>query len=239
MLLEEYDIKKVTLLLAGLLLVLGAIIGGGAGIYYFSKYRNAEKRLSDANDARLLIDKVGKLIKLPEGEIPTVATISNLERLKAQPFFARAKVGDRLLIFNQAKKAVLYDPVENKIVEVGPLIIPTPTIGGQTAGANSEQIEKISLSFYTGFKDADAGNLKEIRERIEGEFPEISISNKITRSTLEFAKTLVVDLTGNKSEITQKIADSLGAEVSALPDAIQPAQDIDILVILGKNQENF
>ncbi|MDP2693189.1 MAG: hypothetical protein Q8O88_06180 [bacterium] len=74
-----------------------------------------------------LVAQVGKLIVLPENEKPTVATVKNPENLRKQPFFANTKEGDRVLIYTVAKKAILYDPVLNKIVEVAPLTIGTPT----------------------------------------------------------------------------------------------------------------
>lgn len=68
-----------------------------------------------------LLQRVGKLIVLPEGEEPTVATVNDPERLKVQPFFAKAKQGDKVLIYTNTKKAILYDPVGNIIVEVAPV----------------------------------------------------------------------------------------------------------------------
>lgn len=74
-----------------------------------------------------LVEKVGKLIKLPE-ETPSVATVTDPEKLKAeQPFFTNAKAGDKVLIYTNARKAIMYSPEENKIVEVAPLVIGNPT----------------------------------------------------------------------------------------------------------------
>ncbi len=67
------------------------------------------------------MEAVGRLIVLPEDEVPTIATVTDLEALQGQPFFANAKLGDKVLIFAKAGKAILYDPVEQKIVEVAPV----------------------------------------------------------------------------------------------------------------------
>ena len=72
-----------------------------------------------------LVDKVDKLIVLPQNETPSVATVTDLSKLKDQPFFANAKIGDEVLVYTNAKKAILYDPVLNKIVEVAPLTTQT------------------------------------------------------------------------------------------------------------------
>ena len=70
-----------------------------------------------------LVSKVSKLIVLPSGELPTVATVSDLEALKDQPFFAKAKKGDKVLIYTTSKRVVLYSVADNKILDVAPLNI--------------------------------------------------------------------------------------------------------------------
>ncbi len=79
-----------------------------------------------AREVSDLILAVGALIVLPEGETPTVATVSDPEKLKDQPFFARAKVGDKVLMYTQAKKAYLYDPAANILLEVAPITTESP-----------------------------------------------------------------------------------------------------------------
>jgi hypothetical protein len=79
---------------------------------------NPQKATED--QTKELLDKVGKLIVLPD-ETPTIATVSDLEALKDQPFFATAEVGDKVLIYTQAKKAILFSERLNKIKEVAPV----------------------------------------------------------------------------------------------------------------------
>jgi hypothetical protein len=68
-----------------------------------------------------VIKKVGKLVILPENETPTLATVTDPEKLKNQPFFAKAQVGYKVLLYSQAQKAILYDPVSNRVVEIAPI----------------------------------------------------------------------------------------------------------------------
>ena len=68
-----------------------------------------------------IISQVGKLIVLPDNEQPTVATVQDLSKLHDQPFFANARVGDKVLIYNISQKAILYRPSENKIIELAPI----------------------------------------------------------------------------------------------------------------------
>ncbi len=79
----------------------------------------AQKEVAD------LVAKVSKLAVLPLDETPTVATVSDPEALKDQVFFASAQKGDKVLIYAQAKKAILYSVTMNKIIDVAPLNIGT------------------------------------------------------------------------------------------------------------------
>lgn len=107
----------------------------GAGSYFYNDYAKVklELNLLKTNPEKLtqeqekaLLDKVAKHVLLPGGERPSIATIVSLDQLKGQPFFANAKIGDKLLVFMKARKAFLYNPSEDKIIEVGPLVITSP-----------------------------------------------------------------------------------------------------------------
>ena len=73
------------------------------------------------NELQEIVTKVGRLVVLPADEQPTLATVADPEQLKDQPFFVNAKKGDKVLVYNQAQKAILYDPVQDKIIEIAPI----------------------------------------------------------------------------------------------------------------------
>ena len=101
------------------------IVAFGSTYYFYGEYsalkNNSDKQVQE--ETAKIIAQVGTLIVLPEGEMPTMATVADPEKLKDQPFFAKAKKGDRVLIYAKAKKAILYNPESNKIVEVAPINI--------------------------------------------------------------------------------------------------------------------
>jgi predicted negative regulator of RcsB-dependent stress response len=68
-----------------------------------------------------LRNAVSKLMELPSTEVPTIATVTDVAKLKSQAFFANADDGDKVLIFNKAKEVVLFRQSTDKIVEVAPL----------------------------------------------------------------------------------------------------------------------
>ena len=111
-------------LILGVLLVAAA----GAALYYWRQYADIKQNPEKISQQEVmrLVSLIGRHLILPEGETPTIATVTDPDRLKGKPFFAHAKQGDKVLIYATAKKAILYDPAADRIVEVAPL-----TIGGQ------------------------------------------------------------------------------------------------------------
>jgi hypothetical protein len=99
------------------IIISGRLIGGG--------YYAATKLVNNKSDSQKELDEtvksVGKLMYLPEDEVPTLATVTDVNKLEGQPFFARAQTGDKILIYTNNQKIVLYSPKTNKIVEVGAL----------------------------------------------------------------------------------------------------------------------
>lgn len=108
-------------------LIAVVIIGGLA--FFLQNYfhtRNELKKLSDSKTAaqasdQQLINEVSAYVVLPQNETPTVATVNDVSRLKNQVFFLNAQNGDKVLIFSQAKTAILYRPSVKKIVEYAPI----------------------------------------------------------------------------------------------------------------------
>ena len=106
------------------ILIAAILVNVGFSIYSWYRAgalsKNNPQETAQEETSRL-VSAISKLIILPEDETPTIATVTDLEKLKDQPFFARAKVGDKVLIYATARKAILYDPAANKIIEVAPI----------------------------------------------------------------------------------------------------------------------
>ncbi len=80
----------------------------------FLKSYNASKNVLTSTQ---VLEAVNKLMVLPTDEEPVVKTVKTLDGLNYQPFFMNAEVGDEFLLFEKAKRAVLYRPSLNKIIE--------------------------------------------------------------------------------------------------------------------------
>ena len=83
----------------------------------FSQDPAVQLRIENQN----IINAVGNLITLPTDETPTIATVTDLSQLQGLPLFQNAALGDKVLIYTKSKKAILYRPSENKIIDIAPL----------------------------------------------------------------------------------------------------------------------
>lgn len=90
--------------------------------YEYAHTKNQLEKLSNpktatASATQQLVDSVGRLVNLPTGETPTIATVNDAAKLKSQAFFADAKDGDKVLIYSKSGRAVLYRPSTNRVIE--------------------------------------------------------------------------------------------------------------------------
>jgi hypothetical protein len=110
------------------------VIAGGAAAFFFKQYtdlKNSPDVVAKENTARL-ISKVGRLYALPSDEDPTVAEVSDKNKVKDQPFFKNVENGDSVLVYPKSRIAILYRESQDKIINVGPVAIDSAQ--GQTQG---------------------------------------------------------------------------------------------------------
>ena len=236
---------------------LAAILSAG---YFFYKYREtknllAQQPLSPSESKSAIIRKVAALIDVPTNEEPTVATVRDIGQLEDQPFFAKAKNGDYLLIYQTARKAFLYDPLANKILEVGPLASPAETpvqayqsnqqvlsepaaTPASTAAATTPLAPSptptlapqrtIILSNGTGI----SGLTYIIEQKLAVFGDEYRVVRKTQAAKRDYTKTLIIPLTG-KQDQANLLASRLDGEVTTLPKEEEQPSDADFLVIIG------
>lgn len=125
---SNYKKKPLSLFKKIIILVLIVLV---AGVFTFLIIQNVhtkneinslKKHNSSAkNDGYAdLVSKVGKITELPNEE-PTIATVRNIQELASEPFFKDARNGDKVLIYTKSKKAIIYRPSTNKIIQSGPI----------------------------------------------------------------------------------------------------------------------
>jgi len=224
--------KKSLVILLGVVgfLVLATI----PSYYFYSKYQKVQQLLNNPslttqNETQTLIEKVGKLIELPTNETPTVATVSDKDKLKDQPFFAKAENGDKVLIFAQGGKAILYRPSINKIIEVAPVNLGK----SQQTITPSLVPQKIEVALYNGTDTI--GLTGKFETRLKNKFSEIDIVKKEQAARSDYEKTLVIDISKKYPDMVKQLATELSATVSAMPEG-ETSPSSDILIIFGKDK---
>ena len=219
-----------------LLVVLIAVGSTGAAFYFYSQYQTIKKNpdLVYKGEDKKTIESISKYMELPQGEEPSIATILDITKLKDQKFFENAQNGDKIIIYNSARKAILWRPTTNKIIEVAPLVLgdqAQTTSQPQTAAPVAASGAKVSVALYNGA--GITGLTKKAEEKIAG-IGDINVVARTNAAKNDYAKTLVVDLTGKNGQLAAELAGSLGGEVSQLP-AGEAKPEADILIIAGQD----
>lgn len=117
--------SKKTIVLFLVVSVLIAVSLGLAGFFawkYFSGSPSEEE--AAAKTTEKIVNKTSALFELPEEEEPTVAQIQDRSKLEDQKFFDKAQNGDYLLVYEQARMALIYRESIDKLINVGPVDLP-------------------------------------------------------------------------------------------------------------------
>lgn len=206
------------------------IIGLAAAAFYFYRQYDQIKKNPNAQaqeEIKRVTRVISKFISLPADEEPSLATITDIEKLKDQPFFKGAKNGDKLIIYNKTAKAILYRPSENKIIDF--------TLLDTSSAVNAKSTktsETVRVALYNG--TATEGLTKTAEGRLSPQ-PGLTIVEKVNAGKKDYEKTLVVAISSAKREAANQIASYLNAQVGELPAGEKAPGNADILVILGND----
>jgi hypothetical protein len=222
------------------------IVATAPSLYFYREYTKSQQLLKNptgAADAQVqqILASLSRLIDLPTGETPTVATITDKEKLNSQPFFQKAKNGDKLIIYSLARKAILYDPGRNVIIDVSAINLPTPT---GTAASESAALasnsptplaEKLRVLLLNGT------TINGLTRKYETELKtkagnQTTVVDRDNAKAQDYTKTIMVDL-GNKTAITQRLATTLGISLVDLPEGESGSSSADILIIVGSDKQ--
>lgn len=225
-------IKRYLLVSGAILIIIGSLTSAVYFYYQYSQTKTLLAGTASGNEVQQLLSKVARHIELPMGEEPTVATVSDITKLSGQTFFARAKNGDRVIIYTRAKKAILYRPETDKIIEVGPVNVDNSG-NTQVAGATTSS-QPVKIALYNGTTTVG------LTKRVEASLLKVSSLNikviaKENASKDNYADSIVVDLTGKNANIAKQLATHVKGDVGSLPEGEIKPEGADILIILGQS----
>jgi hypothetical protein len=79
-------------------------------------------RDTNLSDVNVIMKKVSKHYALPANEMPALATITDSSKVQSN-FSAKVKDDDKVLIYENNKKAIVYRPSLDRIVDVEPVTV--------------------------------------------------------------------------------------------------------------------
>ena len=238
------ELKRLVSVKLPLKLIFILVLTGFAAWSFYS-YRQSQKevvRLStiegqqelQKNEIESLLEKVKTHMVLPEDEEPTVATISDVDALvKQQPFFKGTQNGDKVLVYVKARKAIIYSPERDIIVNVGAVVVDENPIA---INESDEEFKQLNIELRNG--TGNPGLAQEISSRLKNENEDFNFVELSDASNKDYAATLVVDLgkTDNK-DLLVSLGSVLGVSTISqqLPEGEQESQ-AEVLVIVGQDQ---
>lgn len=230
--------KKTLIMFLAVVVALAA-----SSVYFFLKYKGVSEELkkktegADKAEVMLVLDKVSRLMEVPTDEEPTVATVTDKEKLKEQKFFAKAENEDKVIIFVKAQKAILYRPSTNKIIEVARIdTIDQKTAQQATVSAEIKTTQKTGVLILNGTTRVGLSNgLVEKMNLPESVF---MLLQRQSAKRADYEKTMIVDL-GVGAEVSQKMKEllKLGEVVNKMPEG-EATPSGQLVVILGADYVN-
>ena len=232
---------KGLLILINILLAILVLAAAGIAVFFYIRYQGSNLRENN-QELQQIVEIISKAFKLPDEE-PTLATVTDREKLAEQGFFTNAENGDKVLIFRQAQKALLYRPSIKKIIDVVTVKITqdqksTASGSAKKSSANLAQTqsndknaqEKVRVVLYNGTQQP--GITQKLEDKITTEDLQIDIADKDNASKDNYAKTIVVDISGQYPEMAEELAILFSTSVEPLP-AEETPPNADILIIAG------
>ena len=234
--LPSFPRKIVLTMLVGLLAI-GILVGAG---FFSWKYLQAKKTITELKnrdkaaeeEVSVLVETVGKIILLPDGT-PTIATVTDQAKLQNQQFFTRSVNGDKVLIFPEAKKAYLYRPSSNQIIDVASLNI--QATGEENVAAATPSPTKFVVAIYNG--TTTAGLTANYEKKLKPLLGGATVGLRQNAAVTTYEKSFLVDLKGGQDALVQEISQKLNLPVQTLPEG-EPRPAGDVLIILGTDAFN-
>jgi len=186
-----------------------------------------------------LVSRISQFMVVPANENPSVVVLQNTAQLaQQQPFYQEAKDGNILMLYSN--RAIIYDSVANKLVNVGPIVrndaTPLPTTTASASASVSPSAtpgtpEKVTVDVRNGtskagLAGATASTLKKNTWITIGQ---------VTDAKNSYTTTQIIDLSGGKKpNAVAALATLLKGQVQTSLPKGEASSTADILVIVGQ-----
>lgn len=239
--------RRVAAMVAVALIVLG-------GYIVYEKYFHLTPAEKAQKELAAAVAGVSKLIILPQGDEPVLATVTDAKTLIAQQaFFAGSENGDQLLLFPRNLKAVLWSPSRNVIVNVGPIEqqqsavtnqqpasnSPQPTAGPPTGQADANtavQNTILTLEVRNGTGKTGYASTAADQIRANAGYSVVKVADAAKK---DYPKTVVFSRAknDNQKQLVNELAAAFKADIIFDFPSGEKNTEADALVILGDNEQ--
>ena len=224
---------------SNVLLVALLILALAAFAWSFFNYQSVKKEVEVLKDPSLaqrlneeqtqeLLTKVGKVLVLPQEKNPVVAIINDVELLASnQDFYKDAHDGDKLIIYQNARKAIIFDEDANKVVNVGPVFYNN---ADGTAQPPTTQTDRITIDLRNGSAEPNA--TVPVRDSLTTNYT-FNVTRLSKAANSNYSGITIVDLSEGKASYIEQLQKALGATVvQALPEG-EVSASTEVVVIVG------
>lgn len=214
---------KVLATICVLLLLVGTVVM--TFLYYQARQEllqlstpQGQQRLSE-QEMTVILEQLGKLTLLPDEE-PVMATIIDAAYLATQSaFYEQSENGDKLVVFPTAKKAIIYSPARNIIVNSGPVV-------------DDQVSSALRIELRNGTADDDI--LNEIKDGLEANGATVTAMSPAANRN--YAQTRIIGTSDNVTDETlAALATYLNGEVVVTLPVSEKESAADVLVIVGSS----
>ena len=203
------------------------------GLWSFRSYQNAQEKLDSLDpqvrsaaaqkERQELLAAAGKLMVLPAGE-PLIFDIENAEAMaQSQPFFANVQEGDKVLIYVQAGKSIIYSPARNIIVNVGTL-----SVSGASLPLDTENPLQVEIRGGGASQERLAALEEQLADLVE-------ITAITAAANDDYQGPTIVALTTDEERLQQAqfFASSLGIRLADQLPAGEASSSAEVVLIVG------
>ncbi len=253
-----------------------SIIAIGVAVFFYIQWQKAQEQVqhpavsSDIAEASReeiedVVEELSKVVLLPEGEMPTLSTIKDKSSLtENQEFFVEAENGDYVLVYQQAKKAFLYRPSTQKLINLAPINIADtnagqaqPTVASASAKASSfvkttddksadkaatddplpsPELESFTVELRNG--TSKQGLTYDFEPKLLEDFEKkVEVVDRNNAAQVDYKESVVVAVNLTKKAQAQQVANELNLAVAVTDmPAGESKSEADVLIILGADQ---
>lgn len=228
--------------------MIGALLCAGC-VYFGVQYVRMSRELSDLKRSKTytnnpkaeiqdLLKEISRSMELPSTVEPSLATVSDAAKLKNQVLFTNAQNGDKLLIFADVKKAILYRPSTKKIIDVALLSAPATQSATQSTPVSTTSKTGLpqQAKFYLLNGTQTVGQTKSYEKVLVSKVPGASVIDRDNAKNQQTKQTLLVDVSGKNPDAARAVGAALSVTLGTLPpgEATPPA-GVDFVLIVGED----